>query len=276
SGVDAALSGATVTAAPDGGGTAINLPETSTAGKYRADSLPPGDYTVTASKSGYANDTFDLNTVTAGTAITQVDLNLVRQQQFALTMQSKVTIGTDSQLSELTNATIVADATGTANDVTFTHTADGVYTAQLSAAVDYTVTATAPGHTSNLTLDTIDHTEVISGGADVSLGTFFLVATNGTITGNVKDVVAVNISGVAVKARNGSGLLTATTNASGNYTISGAAPGTWTVTFELDEYAPLTIVATVPRGAAIATGGSVTADVTMAPAGGAINGQTLS
>src|SRR5204862_364584 len=59
---------AVVTATPSGGGAALTLTETSSAGVYKATSVPVGTYTLSATKSGYTLVATDSTSSTAGGA----------------------------------------------------------------------------------------------------------------------------------------------------------------------------------------------------------------
>jgi hypothetical protein len=294
-GVTAALSGATVTAtrtALTGGGPAITLGETATAGTYQTLDLPPGTYNLSASKSGYTTDNDDTATSTAGTAIATVAMGpLIDSTIFTVTVRSEVSLaGTPSTVTyaELTGATVTATRRA-GGSVTLTHQHDGVYSGAITQAGTYDLNVSANGHTSrlddndsNFTTNVGDGWVVVVGGADVSR-TVDLPAVNGSVTGDVRNLLGTLQANISVTASNGDvtvgPVLTGDIDADaddGVYLLSGLSPGVWSVTFSHDDIAPLTINVTVPYGSAVDTGAALTGvDVVVAPAGGAIHGQVL-
>lgn len=279
---DTNVSGATVTATI-AGGVALPVPEVSP-GVYRLSPLPAGTYSVTATYPDHGSDTETDVEIESGDS-TVVDLVLLAYPSLTVTLQSVVTVGSTEYLSELTNATVVADNDATADEYTLTHQGNGVYTGAIAVTGTYDIEISAPGHTS----ETIDGSAeavpitITVGNADFDAGTEGVAAINGSVSGTVDVFGGADDSGVAVVASlNGVTVAAspASTLAAGTWTFSSAtgnalAPGTWLLTFTKDTYGPLTVPVTVARGSAAGAGSSLTGvNRVIAPLGTSIIGST--
>ncbi|HYD09987.1 MAG TPA: carboxypeptidase regulatory-like domain-containing protein, partial [Acidimicrobiales bacterium] len=162
-----AVTGATVTATPVGGGLAIDLQPTATAGQYSAAYVPPGSYTVSATKLGYTSDasSTDSFTATAGVAIasvvgadTDLALQLLRNPTIALQLYTDHDFNDDHDLGadDLGNLQAITDATVTATPTSgggaalvfdFVSTGGGTYLLEnVAPDVAYDIAIAAPGH----------------------------------------------------------------------------------------------------------------------------------
>lgn len=276
-----ALTGATVTAAPTGGGAVVTLGEVGVTGVYRAAAIAPGvTYLVTAAKSGFTTATYTTAAIAAGTTPATGSLTLTRATTVTVTVRSEndadgAGVAVTASLSELTSATVTVDGTV---DTVLTHVSGGVYRGTVTAAGLYDIVVTAPGHTSQTLTNGGAQYSITQGGVDIS-ETVNLAAVGATVGGTVVNLTNGAIGSVSVTATNGAATIgPVTTNGSGVYSFTGATalePGVWSLKFDATDLAPLTISVNVPVGTAIDTGSTVDVDVTLAPAGGAINGQVL-
>lgn len=205
SATNTAISGATV--AYSGGTTTTNA-----SGAYTLTHVPPGQQTVTVSKTGYAT-TSKSQTVTSGATAT---LNFALTQPGAIT--GKVT---DSQ-----NGAPIAEATITySGGATLTDT-NGNYTIANISSGDQTLAAAANGYTSSAP-------RVVDVPANgVATADFALTPTPSYIIGEVRDSVTNDvIPGATVAA----GTVLSATDALGRYQML-MPPGVYTVTASMDGY----------------------------------------
>ncbi|MDZ7729950.1 MAG: carboxypeptidase-like regulatory domain-containing protein [Natrialbaceae archaeon] len=207
-----------------------------------------GNYTVTAEKTGYDNDTA---TVTVNATTTPVT------QNFTLVAQNGSISGTatDQDGTALGSVTVTIDSTG--------------QSAMTDANGTYTLANVSPG-TYNLTASLANYSDAtatnvaVGPGEDVTDVNVTLVAQNGSISGTITDAdTGAAIDNASVTLETGQ---TATTGATGAYTITNVVPGTYNLTADHADYAPNTTSVTVGPN------GSVTADLALTAQNGTITG----
>ena len=168
-----------------------------------------------------------------------------------------------------------ATVSTTTGGYTTTTNASGAYTLSNVAPATYSVVASK----TNFNPQTNTGVVVTSGNNTVS--NFTLTPQPGSISGNVKDDAAQNISGATVSTTTGG--YTTTTNSPGNYTLSSVAPGTYSVTATKTNYNPQTNTGvvvtsnsnTVSNFTLTRQPGTISGTVT-ASGGGAISGASIS
>ncbi|MDZ7729951.1 MAG: carboxypeptidase regulatory-like domain-containing protein [Natrialbaceae archaeon] len=207
-----------------------------------------GNYTVTAEKTGYDNDTA---TVTVNATTTPVT------QNFTLVAQNGSISGTatDQDGTALGSVTVTIDSTG--------------QSAMTDANGTYTLANVSPG-TYNLTASLANYSDAtatnvaVGPGEDVTDVNVTLVAQNGSISGTITDAdTGAAIDNASVTLETGQ---TATTGATGAYTITNVVPGTYNLTADHADYAPNTTSVTVGPN------GSVTADLALSAQNGTVSG----
>lgn len=202
------LSGATV-ATNTGGYTTT----TDASGNYTLSNVATGTYDVTASKTGYNSQTQAGKVVTSNTTTTA---------NFTCTRQTGTLTGNvkNSGGTNLSGATVSTNTGG----YSATTDTNGNYTISSVVTGTYDVTAAKSGYNSQTQTG-----KTVSNGATTTVNfTLSTAGSTGTITGNVKNMDGVNISGATVSTNTGG--YTTTTNSSGNYTLSNVAAGTYNVT----------------------------------------------
>jgi Domain of unknown function (DUF1929)/Carboxypeptidase regulatory-like domain/Glyoxal oxidase N-terminus len=229
----AAIAGATVSFS--GGSTT-----TSSTGTYSFGSVTPGTYNVTASKSGFANQTGSV-TVASGQNAT---LN------FQLTAQAPGSFG--GTVTSTTGAAI-AGATVSFSGGSTTTSSTGSYSFASVAPGTYNVTAAKTGFASKTSSVTVASSQ------NATLN-FQLAASSGTgtITGKVTNASTGGaVSGATVGYSGGS----TTTSSTGTYTLASVAAGTYTVSASHTGYLTRSISVTVTGGQ------TTTANIAIATAG---------
>ncbi|MDZ7729954.1 MAG: carboxypeptidase regulatory-like domain-containing protein [Natrialbaceae archaeon] len=170
-----------------------------------------GNYTVTADKAGYDNDSATVTVNASATPVTQ---------NFTLVAQNGSISGTvtDDAGQALDNATVEIDSTGQ----NATTDATGAYTIPDVEPGTYNLTASKTGYD-----DAVATTESVGPGEDRTID-FSLAAQNGSIAGTVTDQDGDAVDNATVTI-NETGQNT-TTNATGVYTIPNIEPGTYNLT----------------------------------------------
>jgi hypothetical protein len=260
-GTTTAISGATVSIL-DG---LVEVASTTTAsnGKYTLSDLPPGTYTITASRTGYITHTGSV-TVTAGQVTNHPIIYLTTAPG---TITGSVMISGTS--------TGISGATVTAGTASTTTAANGTYTLNDVAAGTHTITVTKEGystHTGSVT---------VTAGQNTEHPTIYMTATPGSITGTVMITgTSTGISGATVTVDSAS----ATTASNGTYTLSSVPPGTHTITVTRSGYETHTGTVTVTSGQntshptiyMTALPGSITGTVRISGTSTGISGATVS
>ena len=241
----AVISGATVTLTPGGPST-----QTDASGAYAFNNLAPGNYTVTASATGYQ----------PGSKTTTVNSGATSTVDFAL--QPSVSPG--SIVGQVTNSSTAAAISGATVTLapggqTTQTNASGSYAFTNLSPGSYTVTASATGYQPG------SKTTTVNSGATstVDLALTPLVSP-GSIVGHVTNSsTSAAISGATVTLTGGQ---STQTDATGYYAFNNLAPGSYTVTASATGYQPGIKTTTVNSG------GTSTVDFALQPSSVSIVG----
>jgi phosphatidylinositol-3-phosphatase len=225
----AAISGALVSY---GGGSTT----TDSTGAYALSNVPAGTYTVTASQTGYANQSKSIQ-VTAGATAT-LDFQL-----------TATTTGSGAITGKVTNVSTggaIAGSTVTYSGGSATTDTNGNYILSNVAAGTYNVTATRTGYISETKSATV------ASGATTTLN--FAMATGGKIAGTVTSSAGAAIAGATVHISGGAvtTTLNVTTSSTGSYNSGWIPIGTYTVTVSANGFTTQT------QSAAVTTGNTTT------------------
>ena len=209
---------------------------TNSSGVYGSGWIPIGNYTVTASQSGY-NDAQTTATVTTGATTTAALLTL--------TPSGGPTTLPGSISGKVTNARKGAALSGaTVSGTLGTKTTDtsGNYSFTNVAAGTYTLTASRSGYLAR------SFTITVASGAAVIQN--MPIATSGVLSGKVTNTSGGAMSGVTVHVVGGvvATDITKTTDANGNFNAGWIPVGTYTVTFAKTGLTSQTKSATVTAG----------------------------
>jgi len=222
------VAGVTVNASEPGGG--FGTATTAADGTYTIDNLlPSADYSVSATKTGYATGAESGVIVVAGAA-TVVDFTLTQGG----TISGTVTDGTDP----IVGATVTATASGIGGGSAVT-AADGTYTIdKLPASTSYTVRVEKTGYATAVQTGV---TVTVGGDTNVDVTlTVVSAATTGSISGTVTQADGVTaIAGATVVAELGGAAVSVETGVDGTYQIDGLVPGTtYVVAVDATGYVP--------------------------------------
>jgi subtilisin family serine protease len=259
-----AKDGAVISGAQVSDGTRNAL--TDATGKYIIDNVPPGNYQVTASKSGYQSSSLTVNVLSGTTAVANFSLSQI-------VLSGSIT----GSVTDAKDGAAIVGATVSDGARTATTDASGKYTITAVPPGNYQVTASKSGYqSSSLTVNVVSETTAV---ANFSLSQ---TLTPGSITGSVTDAKdGAAISGAQVSA----GTRTATTDASGKYTVANVPPGTYVAVASKEGSQNSSLTVNVFSGGTtianfslsqILTPGSITGSVTDAKDGAAISGAQVS
>jgi subtilisin family serine protease/uncharacterized membrane protein len=249
-------------AVTDGTRTAL----TDALGSYSIGNVTPGNYQVTASKSGYQSSSLTVSVVSGTTAVANFSLSQI--------------ILPGSITGSVTDAKDGSPIGGA-------QVSDGIRTVLTDAAGKYTISNVPPGtyqvvaskegyETSFSAVGVLQGTTAV---ANFSLSQIILL---GSITGSVTDA---KDGSVIVGATVSDGTRTATTDATGKYIIADVPPGTYQVVASKEGYQTSSSTVSVLQGTTavanfslsqIIVPGSITGSVTDAKDGSAISGAQVS
>ena len=222
-----AIVGATVSYS---GGSAT----TDSGGNYSLANVVPGSYTLTASKTGYANSSQSV-TVTSNTNSTA---------NFQLT--TALTGGNGTITGKVTNISTGAGLSG--GTVSYSGGSaptdtNGNYTLSNVVPGTYNVTAARTGF--------LSRTQSVTVTSNTTTTSNFAIATAGKIAGVVKSTTGAAISGANVKITGGKVATTVntTTNSAGAYGTTWISVGTYTITISKTGHTTQSKTATVNTGA---------------------------
>lgn len=216
-----AVAGATISHL--GGGTTSD-----SSGTYSLSALPDGDTILTASASGYVDQSVSVN-VTSGDATVQ---------DFQLTPKPGSIGGV--AIDSVTGLPIVGASVAYSGGTTSTN-ASGSYTFPGVAEATYTVTISAAGYGAQ-------SAQVSVGPGAAAVQNFTLAPLPGTVLGTVTDTsTGQAISGVTVSYSGGA----TTTDGSGHYAFPSVAEGSYGFTASLSGYSPQTQTVSVGPGATV-------------------------
>ena len=217
------LSGVHVSVSGSGGtaDTAVN-------GTYSIGSIPPGTYSVTYSKTGYASQTIN-NVVITTNATTTQNVLLV-----AVPGTLSGTVTDQNGGGNLSGVHVSVSGSGGTADTAV----NGTYSiGSIPPGTSYSVTYSKDGYTGQ----TINGVVITAGGTttqNVVLAPVPVGTLPGTLTGTVSSSLGGTLSGVTVSV---SGTGTVTTNGSGVYTVGGITPGNYNVTYSKANFTPRTL-----------------------------------
>jgi large repetitive protein len=194
---------------------------TTSTGYFTFDKLPAGTYTVTADKEGYGFINSETVEVEAGeTSYCEVEI-----------------IGVNGKISG--TVTEAGGSVAIEGAYVIARGSNGVLAgfATTDSGGDYELSGLATGsYTVKANRNTGSITKVVNVSVtDGATMTLNLSAAGGSISGTVKNLSQVAITGAILSARKDAGFYTAVSNSSGNYSIVGLAAGTYTVTVDPNE-----------------------------------------
>jgi protocatechuate 3,4-dioxygenase beta subunit len=234
------VAGATVSYSGTGGTTGSGTTTTDSTGSYTFN-VPPGTYSVTATKTGFTPPVAQTPTVTAGVTATA---------SFTVTATSGISgTVTDSQTPKQPVSVATVTYTGTGGSTgsgTTTTNSSGGYTFNGVPPGTYSVIASHTGFTPPAA-----QTPTVTTGVTATAN-FTLTATSG-ISGTVTDQTSAPVNGATLSytgtgGTTGSG--TTTTNSSGVYALNGVPSGTYSVSSSDTGYtSPSAQAVTVTSGA---------------------------
>jgi len=204
-------SGVTITLAGTSSGSAL----TDTGGNYSFGGLASGSYTLTALKTGY---TFSPTTI----SVTVNNANLTGQN-FTATAITTPTYTISGKVSGDVVSGVTITLTGTGSS-SVTTDSSGNYSFSGAANGSYTITPSRSGYTfSPASIGIMVNNANVTGKnftATANTTSTYIIA--GTVSGDVKAGVTINLSGAKVAST--------TTDAVGNYSFSGITNGIHTIT----------------------------------------------
>jgi protocatechuate 3,4-dioxygenase beta subunit len=200
---------------------------TDTTGAYLLDNLPPGNYTLTASATGFTPRTLTVNL--AGTTRGRLDFTLTESSS---NVNGTIT-GTVSQTDGIgISGVLVRVTAGPSTGHSTTTDNDGNYSLADLPEGTYTLTFSRNGYTSR----TVTSIEVNAGETTTSDVELAAVSTGGIVTGTVTSSGS-GISGVRVSLYQAGALVSSTnTDSQGQYSLTGVATGTYQARFEKAGY----------------------------------------
>ena len=206
---------------------------TDTNGNYNLASVAPATYTLTASKTGYANSSRPV-TVTSNTNTTA---------NFQLTASSGGNGTITGKVSNISTGGALSGAAVSYSGGSATSDASGNYTLSNVATGTYTVTVARTGFLSRSSNVTVT--------SNTTSTANFALATAGKIAGVVKTTSGAAISGATVKITGGKVATTVntTTNSTGNYLTTWIAVGNYTITVSKTGFTTQSKTTTVNTGA---------------------------
>gem|GEM_PF-1150526 len=205
----------TITSSLGGGlaGASVSIPgysavTTDGSGHYSIPNVAPSSYTVTASKTGYDNNTGSATVTPGNDTVCNIT---VTAQPGAISGKITSSVGGGA----LSSATVSIPGYGSVQT-----DGSGNYTISNVTAGTYTVTASKTNYNNNTAPNT-----VVNPGATTSNVNIALAPINGSITGQVTS----GGSALAGATCSIPGYTAVTTDANGNYTISNVVPGTYSL-----------------------------------------------
>ena len=207
----AVISGVTITLAGTSSGSAL----TDASGNYSFSGLANGSYTLTALKTGY---TFSPTTI----SVTVNNAN-VTGQNFTATAITTPTYTISGRVSGDVVSGVTITLTGTGSN-SVTTDAGGNYSFSSAANGSYTITPSRSGYTfSPASIGIMINNANVTGqnftATAITTSTYIIA---GTVSGDVKAGVTINLSGAKVAST--------TTDSIGNYSFSGISNGIHTIT----------------------------------------------
>jgi hypothetical protein len=192
---------------------------TNSSGVYGSGWIPIGNYTITASQSGY-NNAQTTATVTTGATTTAALLTLTPSGGPTTTPGS-----ISGKVTNASNGAALSGATVSGTLGTKTTDTSGNYSFTNVAAGTYTLTASKSGYLAR------SFTITVASGAAVMQN--MPIATSGVLSGKVTNTAGGAISGVTVHVVGGvvATNITKTTDVNGNFSAGWIPVGTYTVTF---------------------------------------------
>ncbi|MBI5739603.1 MAG: carboxypeptidase regulatory-like domain-containing protein [Nitrospirae bacterium] len=191
-------------------GTTTKTVTTATNGSYILSDLPPGNYTVTATKTAYVFTPASQVVTVAGTNVTGVNIKSFTLSGYVKTLNNVAISGVLMTLS---------GGGMTANKAVTTSTS-GAYTISGLGNGAYTLTPTKPGYTFEPISVTVSDADVVQ---NIGMQGY-------SISGSATTGAGAGISGVIMTITIGTTNKTATTAADGSYTITDVPSGSYTVT----------------------------------------------
>jgi len=223
-----ALSGVTVTFAPEDESVQPFTATTDRSGKYSISGLKAGDYNITVEKSGYVTGYFTLEVEGSGKATQDLYLMAEPEEQKG-TVDGYLNMIMNGKLVGVPNAMVTLASAGSpgtmlANDIT---DSSGHFSMEIEPGV-YIVTAIIRGETASKVSKTI----VVSDGKVTEVNLMLEVNTNGAIQGVVLHNGTTPIGGLPIRITNKEtgASYSATSNSSGRFSFSSVPAGSYSMT----------------------------------------------
>jgi protocatechuate 3,4-dioxygenase beta subunit len=243
------VSGATLQYTGTGSTTGSGTATTNSSGGYAFNGVPPGTYSVTASRTGFTTPAARPVTVTAGAVAAAINFTLTATSGISGTVSDS-----QSPAQPIAGAQVTYTGTGGTTGSGMTSTAtDGTYTLNAVPAGTYSVSVSDTGFTTPAAQSVTINPDLVTSGVN-----FTMAAASG-VSGTVSDsqtpaqpVDNATVTYTGVSPTTGSG--STSTAIDGTYALAGVPSGTYSVTAAANGYTSSTDASVLVASGSVASG----------------------